>query len=117
MLKAPANDDMAALDQPNRSRQWLPDYGVGHRPDPGPRGVDQNARSLHLAATPSVEHQLPVASPLRTRAAGARPDNRAVLGSIQCVQSNKPGIVHPAIGILETIAKGAFQRLTDHVVC
>src|SRR5215471_11393376 len=98
------------------SGQRLPDDGVGYGSNPGAGGVDENTRSLHLAAASGVEHQLPLTPPLRARAAGARPDNRTVLGSIQCVESNEPGIINPAIGVLETVTERPFERLTDHVV-
>ena len=116
MLEAATNDDVAALDQPHGARQRLADDGVCHRADPGPGGIDQDARSLHLASAARVEHQFPFVPPLHPRAAGAGPNDGAMLGGIERIEHDQPGIIDPAIGIFEAVAERAFQRLADRVM-
>ena len=53
-------------------RERLADHGLRHFADPGPGGVDQDARGGDLAAAAPVEHQLPVLAALDADAACMR---------------------------------------------
>ena len=89
--------------------------GVGDLADPGPGGIDQNARGRGLAAAAAVEHQFPFVAPLDPHAAGAGADGGAALGGIERVQHDQPAVIDPAIGIFEGVAERALERLTDDV--
>ena len=84
---------MAAFDQPHCMRQRLPNHGVCHHANPWPSRIHQNARSLHVASSAGVEHQFPLVSPFRARAAGASPNDGAMLGGIKRIEHYQTGIV------------------------
>src|SRR5262249_40018787 len=113
---APTNYDMTAFDQAHRMRQRLPDHGVRHRADPRSGSIDQDARRFHLASASGIQHELPLVSTFDPCAAGASPNDRAMLSSIQCVKHNQSRIIDRAIGIFEAVAKSALQRLADWVM-
>src|SRR5262249_56797613 len=77
ILELTAYDNVAALDQPNTSRQRLPDDGVRNSSDPWACGVDEHARGRDAAPAMVAEHELPFFAPLGTGAAGAGPDDGA----------------------------------------
>ena len=93
-----------------------PQHGLRDDADPGPGGVDQDARGRDLAPALRVQDQRPDVLALGAGDAGAGADVGAALGGVERIERDQPGIVGPAVGIFEAVAEFPQQRLAGDMV-
>ena len=108
-----AGDEVAALDQAHTSAAVDAHRPPQHLLDPGAGGVDHGpGANLPPAAVAAVLELDPPERPVAARAdqGGAGQDLRAAAAGVERVEDDQPGIVDPAVGILEGLAVLGLER-------
>ncbi len=106
------HDDMAALDQAHAVRGCLPELLFDERGHPRAGGVDQGAcADRKAAAILTFQMQVPERfAAARTDAASAGVDMGPQLACRHGIENHQPGVIDPAIGVLETMGDFVLER-------
>ncbi|CCE05018.1 hypothetical protein BRAS3843_1250017 [Bradyrhizobium sp. STM 3843] len=104
--------DVASLHKPHVICGVHPGHALQDLLNPGPRGIDQSPcpHNLRIAvlALQLEDPDLALSSCAHCPRAGQ--DRGAIARGIDQIENDKPGVVHPAVGIFEATAKFAAQR-------
>ncbi|MNO76254.1 hypothetical protein D3C76_673250 [compost metagenome] len=106
------HDQVAALDQADTARRAQPQFLADEARHPWAGGVHQDAGADRVeAAVAALEMQVPEPLALPgADAAGASVDVRAVFTGAHGIQDYQTGVVHRAVGVLETAADLGLER-------